>query len=67
MWNRFGDLLNSLGMSDGKINWRGMCYLMSKIKRNRNVLDLVHVLEARMFLGPKLVVQRCHVGKMGNF
>ena len=54
-------------MSDGKINWRGMCYLMSKIKRNRNVLNLVHILEARMFLGPKLVVQRCHVGKMGNF
>lgn len=65
-WNRFGNLLHSLGMSDREINSE-VCYLMTEVKRDRSILHLVEILETSVFLRSRLVVQRCHVGKMGNF
>lgn len=63
-WNRFGNLLHSLGMSDREINTE-VCSLMTEVKRDRSILHLVEILETSVFLGSRLVVQRCHVGKMG--
>lgn len=66
-WNRFEDLLHSLGMSDGKINTGEVCYLMTEAKRDRSILNLIQILEASVSLGSRLVVQRYHVGHTENF